>query len=123
MPAPDAINDNYSVTEGELLLGPASGFLSNDTDPDGDPLSITRINGLPLSFGTPITLASSAQLTINSDGSFQYNQNGNFTHLAAGQTANEIFTYGISDGRGGTDTAAVCFTIVGHDPAQPPEPP
>ena len=61
MPAPDARNDNYSITEDELLVGSANGFLSNDSDPDGDPLSITRINGLPFSFGTPITLASGAR--------------------------------------------------------------
>ncbi len=116
MPAPDARNDNYSITEDQLLVGPANGFLNNDSDPDGDPLSITRIDGRPFSFGTPITLASGATLTVNADGSFQYNQNGRFTHLGAGQTANELFTYSISDGHRGTDTAAVCFTISGVDP-------
>jgi hypothetical protein len=123
MPAPDAVNDNYSITEDQLLFGPANGFLSNDSDPDGDPLSITRINGLPFSYGTPIALASGALLTINADGSFQYDQNGRFTQLAAGQIFNEIFTYSISDGRFGTDTAAVCFTVVGVDPPPPPPPP
>lgn len=123
MPAPDALNDNYTVIEDQSLIGPANGFLANDSDPDGDPLSITRINGLPFSYGTPIALASGALLTINADGSFQYDQNGRFTQLAAGQTFNEIFTYSISDGRFGTDTAAVCFTINGIDAAPPPPPP
>ena len=79
----------------------------------GDRLSIILIDGRPFSFGTPITLASGAKLTINADGSFQYDQNGSFTHLSAGQTVNDIFTYTISDGRGGTDTSAVCMTISG----------
>ena len=81
MAAPDARTDNYSVTEDQLLVGSANGFLNNDSDPDGDPLSIILIDGLPFSFGTPITLASGAKLTINADGSFQYDQNGSFTYL------------------------------------------
>ena len=113
MPAPDARTDNYSITEDQLLVGSANGFLNNDSDPDGDPLRIILIDGRPFSFGTPITLASGAKLTINADGSFQYDQNGSFTHLSAGQTVNDIFTYTISDGRGGTDTSAVCMTISG----------
>ena len=113
MAAPDARTDNYSVTEDQLLVGSANGFLNNDSDPDGDPLSIIRIDGLPFSFGTPITLASGAKLTINADGSFQYDQNGSFTHLSAGQTANDIFTYTISDGKLGFDTSSVCMTISG----------
>src|SRR6478735_8099624 len=113
VPAPDAITDNYSITEDQLLVGSANGFLNNDSDPDGDPLSIILIDGLPFSFGTPITLASGAKLTINADGSFQYDQNGSFTYLSAGQTVNDIFTYTISDGRFGFDTSAVCVTISG----------
>ena len=113
MPAPDAITDNYSITEDQLLVGSANGFLNNNSDPDGDPLSIILIDGLPFSFGTPITLASGANLTINADGSFQYDQNGSFTYLSAGQTVNDIFTYTISDGRFGFDTSAVCVTISG----------
>ena len=113
MPAPDAITDNYSITEDQLLVGSANGFLNNDSDPDGDPLSIILIDGRPFSFGTPITLASGANLTINADGSFQYDQNGSFTYLSAGQTVNDIFTYTISDGRFGFDTSAVCVTISG----------
>ena len=54
MPAPDAITDNYSITEDQLLVGSANGFLNNDSDPDGDRLSIILIDGRPFSFGTPI---------------------------------------------------------------------
>src|SRR6478752_8093021 len=120
VPAPDAITDNYSITEDQLLVGSANGFLNNDSDPDGDPLSIILIDGLPFSFGTPITLASGANLTINADGSFQYDQNGRFTYLSAGQTVNDIFTYTISDGRFGFDTSAVCVTISGVTQSHPP---
>ena len=119
MPAPDAITDNYSITEDQLLVGSANGFLNNDSDPDGDRLSIILIDGRPFSFGTPITLASGANLTINADGSFQYDQNGSFTYLSAGQTVNDIFTYTISDGRFGFDTSAVCVTISGVDASVP----
>ena len=33
MPAPDAITDNYSITEDQLLVGSANGFLNNDSIP------------------------------------------------------------------------------------------
>src|SRR6476646_4392903 len=120
VPAPDAITDNYSITEDQLLVGSANGFLNNDSDPDGDRLSIMLIDGRPFSFGIPITLASGANLTINADGSFQYDQNGSFTYLSAGQTVNDIFTYTISDGRFGFDTSAVCVTISGVTQGPPP---
>ena len=106
-----------------MLVGSANGFLNNDSDPDGDLLSIILIDGRPFSFGTPITLASGAKLTINADGGFQYDQNGSFTHLSAGETVNDIFTYTISDGRHGTDTSAVCITISGVTQNPIPIPP
>lgn len=36
--APLAVDDHYSMTQGEVLDVPAPGFLANDSDPDGDPL-------------------------------------------------------------------------------------
>lgn len=36
--APTAVDDHYSMTQGEVLDVPAPGFLANDSDPDGDPI-------------------------------------------------------------------------------------
>jgi VCBS repeat-containing protein len=56
-------------------------------------------------------------LTVNANGTFNYNPNGKFEVLKVGETATENFTYTVSDGNGGTDTATVTITINGvNDP-------
>jgi len=57
VPAPDATTDNYSITEDQLLVGSANGFLNNDSDPDGDPLSIILISP-SATFNFPISCPS-----------------------------------------------------------------
>ena len=42
--APVAGNNNYSVHAGRTLTVAAPGLLGNDSDPDGDVLSVTPIN-------------------------------------------------------------------------------
>jgi|GEM_PF-5823442 len=68
-------------------------LLGNDSDPDGDSLIITS-NTNPI-HGT---------VTVNSDGSFVYNPN-------FGYHGSDSFTYTVSDGKGGVDTATVNLTI------------
>ena len=50
-------------------------LLSNDSDPEGDALSVTAINGEPVVFGQAVTLPSGATVTVNADGSFLYDPN------------------------------------------------
>ena len=80
--------------------------MANDTDPD-DPLQVSGVN-------TSGTLGS---VSWNADGSFTYDPNGKFEHLAVGETATDTFTYTVSDGKGGTDTATVTITIHGANDA------
>ena len=63
--------------------------------------------------GQQVTLASGALLTLNADGTFDYDPNGAFDHLAEGTTATDGFAYTVSDGHGGVDTASVAITITG----------
>src|SRR5690606_19046653 len=66
-------NSDYVVAENGVLnisSGSAAHLLANDTDADGDALTITHINGSAITDGQLITLGSGALLTINSDGSF-----------------------------------------------------
>ena len=96
---PDAINDFGSTDEGGTVVIPV---LINDSDPDGDPLSI-------VSFTQPAL----GSVTQNSDNTFTYNTDGNFEELGNGETANQTFEYTITDGQGGSDTATVTITING----------
>ncbi len=66
--------------------------LANDSDPDGDPLTITAVSA-PLQ-GTAVIAAGVIRYTPT-----------------AGYTGADSFTYTISDGRGGTATATVSITV------------
>ncbi|OYT97801.1 MAG: hypothetical protein CFE40_14810, partial [Burkholderiales bacterium PBB1] len=82
---------------------------SNDSDPDGDPLTITAINGQPISPGTTITLPEGT-VSMNNDGSLSFSPNKDFNGPVA-------FDYTVDDGRGGTDTATVNLQITPVDDA------
>jgi VCBS repeat-containing protein len=117
---PVANDDSGSTLENQILNG---NVIGNDSDPDGDSLTISALNG-NASIGTQVTLNSGALLTLNSNGSYAYNPNGQFNYLIDGQTTGDSFSYTISDGRGGTDTAIVTITINGvSDVVTPPPPP
>ena len=63
--------------------------------------------------GVQFALASGALLTLNADGSYVYNPNGKFEALGVGENGADSFSYTVSDGHGGTDTATVNLTITG----------
>ena len=71
------------------------------------------MNGQAASVGSQITLGSGALLTLNADGTFAYDPNGQFDGLAQGESDTDSFTYTISDGNGGSDGATVTLTING----------
>ncbi|MCB1382271.1 MAG: tandem-95 repeat protein [Notoacmeibacter sp.] len=114
---PDAVDDAYTLTEDQVLSVPAAGILVNDTDGDGDPITVTQINGDPLAVGVATVLPSGATVTLNADGSFDYDPTTAFNDLAAGETGTDSFTYQIGDGDGLFDTATVTFTIIGVNDA------
>ncbi|ELS02877.1 VCBS repeat-containing protein, partial [Xenococcus sp. PCC 7305] len=83
-----------------------SSVLFNDTDADGDTLSITSID----------TSSTLGLVLNNGDGTFNYDPDGRFDSLTDGETATDTFTYTISDGTS-TDTATVTITINGINDA------
>ena len=89
--APDAVDDDYVVSFGGELSGNV--ILENDSDPEGDALTITS-NTSP-QFG---------DLVLNADGSFIYAP-------APGFSGSDQFTYTITDGNGNQDTATVQITV------------
>jgi len=118
-PAPMAQDDSLSTSEDVVLSG--SLFADNgsgaDSDPDGDVITISEVNGTALVPGAAMTLPSGAIVTVNADGSYDYDPNGQFEGLDAGETAVDSFTYQISDGEGGFDIAVVTITIEGVNDA------
>lgn len=87
--SPPVANDNStSMWEGDSK---SPNVLLNDTDPDGDPLTIISVTQ---PFNAIVTITSSTSIYVLSidDGT-------------------ETFTYTISDGNGGTDTATVTVVV------------
>ena len=104
--APVANDDSATTDEDTLLTG---NVLANDTDPDGDTLKAALVDEV-----------ENGSLTLNPDGSFSYEPNANYN-------GPDSFTYKVSDGKGGTNTASVNLTVArsrrpnGHQTATPPE--
>jgi hypothetical protein len=91
---PTANNDSGFVTAQNITLQiPASALLSNDSDPNGYPLSITGVSN-----------PSNGTVTYDS-----VNQVVNFVPANTGQAG---FTYSITNGHGGTASANVSLTVI-----------
>lgn len=117
---PVAADDAFDADEdGPVLSGDvfADNGAGTDSDANGDMLSVSEVNGQPANVGTQITLASGALLTLNADGTFDYDTNGAFENLDETQIALDSFVYTADDGFGGTDMATVTVTVQGANDA------
>ena len=117
---PVAADDIFATDEDTPIAGHVFADNGNgaDSDPDGHRLTVSAVNGNAANVGNQITLPSGALLTLNSDGSFIYDPNGQFVHVSPGDPpASDGFTYDLSDGNGGSSSASVVKTINGlwHD--------
>ncbi len=98
--APIAVDDSATLVAG---TSQDIDVLANDSDADGDPLSVIAV--------TPGTLGST---TILPDGRIRY------TSSDPAGVGTDQFSYTISDGRGGTASAMVAVTVVPVVVNQPP---
>jgi hypothetical protein len=88
--APEATNDTASVAEGSS--DNTIGVLANDTDLEGDTLSVTEAS------------ASNGSVSVNENGTLSYSPQ-------ASLIGTDTITYVVSDGNGGSDTASVTVTV------------
>ena len=95
---PAAVNDAYTIAFN--AAGSLFDVLANDTDPDGDPLTITGVGAA--GHGTAAVAGGKVTYTPTS-----------------GFSGTDSFTYAIADGKGGTASATVSVTIQGP-PNRPP---
>lgn len=77
---PVGIDDNYILDEDSTLTIPAPGVLSNDSDPQSNPLSVSLVSDV-----------AHGSLSLDASGSFNYTPSVNFY-------GTDSFTYQISDG-------------------------
>ncbi len=114
---PVAADDDFTTDEdtpvgGNVLADNGHGA---DVDPGGGPLTVTEVNGVAADVGNLVVLPSGALLTLNSDGSFTYDPNGQFDALAPGDQTTDTFDYTIEEPGGLSDSATVTITVTGVD--------
>ena len=107
---PVAVNDAFTTEELSLLSG---NLLSNDSDPDGDPLTLVSLEGAGTD-GGGVVLASGAFVAFDASGNFTYDPGAAWVHLGNGETGTDTFSYVVSDGTDET-TATVTVTINGYE--------
>ncbi len=140
---PNASNDSFTTTElqieqaGSSSKIAAGNVLGNDSDPDGDHLSVASITA-PTVSGISVTSIVSdtssgeiagydiktsngdAHIAVKADGSVQLWSDSNedpFRALGVDDHATINFNYTASDGQGGTDTASASIRVNGSNDA------
>ncbi len=94
---PVAQGDEYNTTEATPLVVIAPGVLSNDNDPDGDPITAQWVAGSGPSHGV---------LLLATDGGFSYTPD-------AGYTGADSFVYTANDAGGASNQATVTIGVAG----------
>jgi VCBS repeat-containing protein len=109
--APVASNDVANAQVAGLSVD-APGVLGNDTDPEGNVLAVSAVNGLGVNVGVP-TAGTYGHLALFSDGHYGYAADNSAALALAptGSHLHDIFSYTVSDGDGGTATAALDITL------------
>ena len=92
--------DDTVDIEGTLIEG--VDVLANDASSASGSLTITHINGQPVSAGDTITLSTGEEVTLNADGTFDIDSDT--------EGGPNVFSYTVEDGDGNTDTAFVKVT-------------
>ncbi|NNE83474.1 MAG: cadherin-like domain-containing protein [Alphaproteobacteria bacterium] len=115
---PAAQDDSASTDEERSIL---VDLIGNDTDKNGDALTVTAINGQPATYNIWIDLPSGARCLLYPDGTLLYDPNGAFEILDDGQTADDILSYTVSDSSGATSTATATITVMGLTDLPPEE--
>ncbi|MDQ7071467.1 MAG: Ig-like domain-containing protein [Rhodobacterales bacterium] len=101
----DGVLPSQRVEDGSFTITSAD-LLANDTDPEGDVISVTAVSA---------TSANGAAVVLNVNGTISYDASGSaqLNALGAGESVVDSFTYTITDSSGGTSTATASVTIQG----------
>ncbi|MBO6521931.1 MAG: tandem-95 repeat protein [Rhodospirillales bacterium] len=100
---PDA-NDDTATTDEDSSV--TINVLANDTDLDGDTLTVTNAT---------VENGADGTVVINPDGSITFTPGDGFDALDDGESQNVEISYTISDGQGGFDTATATVTVTGSN--------
>ncbi|MDP5460761.1 type I secretion C-terminal target domain-containing protein, partial [Alishewanella sp. SMS8] len=104
--APVAKNNVVNGNEDEVITG---NVLTNDVDVDGNALTLQSfvINGQTYLAGAEVIIENQGKLTLDAEGNFT------FTPVANWSGSLPSVTYTLTDGQGGSSTAALNITLAG----------
>ena len=109
----EGVNDPVEADDASFAANEDAGFagdlidLSDASDVDAsDEILIGDVEGIDVTGGDTISLASGAELTIDEFGNFTYDTSGAFETLAVGETGSDAFDYSITDGSSSVDLTA-----------------
>lgn len=112
---PVAVDDAASVDE-DSLAPVVDSVLTNDTDPDADSLTVTKVAGNSGNVGVAV-LGTYGSLTLQSNGDFSYAvDNASVQNLKSGDSVTDTFQYTASD-IGADANADLVITINGSNDA------
>ena len=103
--APLAVND---IAQTDAHTAVLVSVLANDSDPEGQPLTITNVTP-----GIGLVQISADKKSV------LYDPNGQFSRVKVGQTAPDSFSYTVTDPYGQTSTASVSVSVAGVN--EPPQ--
>lgn len=114
--APDARDDLVATDEDTATSG---SLLANDTDADGQTLTVTEVSGGAIGSAYAVTTAAgrTGLVTVQSDGTFSFDPDDGFEDLSTGESDTFQLTYRVSDGAGGEDHATVTVRVDGVNDA------
>lgn len=114
---PTSIADTNSANDFATTV--TGNVLTNDVDPNGDPLSVTSISyaGISRSVGSQFS-TTYGSMTVASNGSYTFLPSSASRALSENQSAVETFSYSVSDDKGGiSSNGTLTITIQGSNQA------
>jgi Bacterial Ig domain len=99
--APVAVDDGFLVIEDTPVV---IAVRANDSDVDGDALSVTQVNGMPISADGRGVAVQGGVVTLNSHGNLIFVPSLNFNGAVQ-------FSYAVTDPKGASATATVTGTV------------
>ncbi|OJF90224.1 Ig-like domain-containing protein [Pararhizobium antarcticum] len=123
--APVAISDlGPTVSENDTGISPTQNVLTNDSDIDGDTLTVTQVAALSkvttIQAGKTAVEGLYGTLHIDANGEYYYKVDATraaTNSIAGGQSAMDTFAYRVSDGHGGSAVATVSIKVDGVNDA------